>query len=51
MHLNMSYVELRNMPVRYRRWYLERLTTYFREQAESHRKASEAVKAKRKAGR
>ena len=29
MHLNMTYQDIRSMPVRYRRWYLKRLTKYF----------------------
>lgn len=47
MHLNMSYIELRNMPVRYRRWYLERLTKHFKQKNEAQDKARAAAKIKR----
>ena len=29
MHLNMSYSEVRGIPVRYRRWFIERLLKYY----------------------
>ena len=29
MHLNMSYTDVRTMPVRYRQWYLKRLVEHF----------------------
>lgn len=31
MHLNMSYTEVRRLPTRYRRWYLDRLVRYFKD--------------------
>ena len=33
MHLNMSYSDVRSMPVRYRKWFLERLKKYFDKQS------------------
>tara|TARA_B100000282_G_C31623009_1_gene440253 strand:- start:497 stop:673 length:177 start_codon:yes stop_codon:yes gene_type:complete len=29
--MNMSYTELRRLPTRYRRWYLERLNKHFKD--------------------
>ena len=29
MHLNMTYQDIRSMPIRYRRWYLDRLIKHF----------------------
>lgn len=34
MHLNMSHSEVKSLPVRYRRWYLERLVRHFKEKNE-----------------
>ena len=34
MHLNMSYSEVRSLPVRYRHWYMDRLLKHFREKNE-----------------
>ena len=31
MHLNMSYSEVRGLPVRYRRWFIERLLKYYKD--------------------
>jgi hypothetical protein len=31
MHLGMTYTELRRLPVRYRTWYVKRLSRYFEE--------------------
>ena len=31
MHLNMSYSEVKRLPVRYRHWYLKRLVQHFEE--------------------
>jgi len=35
----MSYSEIRALPVRYRMWFLDRLSTEFKTQAESRKKA------------
>ena len=29
MHMNFTYADIRMMPVRYRRWYIERLVKHF----------------------
>ena len=34
MHLKMSYTEVYNLPVRYRKWYVDRLVKYFEERNE-----------------
>ena len=34
----MSYSEVRNMPVRYRRWFLDRLVKEFKDQSEARKK-------------
>jgi len=34
----MSYTEVRNLPLRYRRWFLERLLKHFETQREKHSK-------------
>jgi len=31
MHLNMSYSEVRGLPVRYRRWFIDRLLKYYKD--------------------
>ena len=31
MHLGMSYTEVRLLPTRYRRWYIDRLLQYFKD--------------------
>ncbi len=36
MHLNMSYTEIRNMPTRYRHWFLKRLTKHFDKKREMY---------------
>ena len=35
MHLGMSYTELRQMPVRYRTWYIKRLSKHFEDKKEA----------------
>jgi len=35
MHLGMSYTELRNLPVRYRSWYIKRLSKHFEDKNKS----------------
>jgi len=37
-HLNMSYSDVRMLPVTYRRWFLDRLTKEFNSQAEARKK-------------
>jgi len=34
MHLNMSYSEVKSLPIRYRHWYLNRLTRHFEDRQE-----------------
>ena len=34
MHLNMSYSDIRAMPVRYRKWFLQRLSKHYEKQSE-----------------
>ena len=34
MHLNMSYTDIRSLPIRYRRWFIERLAKHFEAQNE-----------------
>jgi len=36
MHLNMSYTEIRNLPVRYRHWFLNRLKKHFDKKSEMY---------------
>lgn len=36
MHLNMSYSEVKNLPIRYRHWYLNRLAKHFRDKNKSY---------------
>jgi hypothetical protein len=31
LHLNMSYSEVKSLPIRYRHWYLKRLAKHFKE--------------------
>ena len=33
MHLNMSYSDVRSMPIRYRKWFLKRLKRHFDKQS------------------
>ena len=40
LHLNMSHSEVRSLPIRYRRWYLDRLARHFKEQNERYNKDS-----------
>jgi hypothetical protein len=39
LHLNMSYSEVRKLPTRYRRWFLDRLVRHFKEKNEATEKA------------
>ena len=34
MHLNMSYTEVHKLPIKYRRWFLQRLVRHFKEKNE-----------------
>ena len=40
MHLGMSYTELQKLPVRYRHWYVQRLSKYFDQKRETINKNS-----------
>jgi len=40
MHLGMSYTELRRLPVRYRTWYINRLSKHFKDKNESRQNTS-----------
>jgi len=40
MHLNMSYTEVRNLPTRYRHWFLKRLTKHFDRKNEMYEKGN-----------
>jgi len=40
-HLKMSYSDIRNLPITYRRWFLSRLAEEFEKKAERNKKASE----------
>ena len=42
MHLGMSYSEVRGLPIRYRRWFIERLSKHFKDQNESMQEKSDA---------
>jgi hypothetical protein len=37
--MNMSYSDIRSMPVRYRRWFIERLSEEIKKQADARKKA------------
>ena len=40
MHLNMSYSDIRSLPIRYRRWFIDRLSRHF-DQQRSMRKSGD----------
>ena len=40
MHLGMSYESIRNLPISYRRWFIERLTKHFEQKKSAYNKAS-----------
>jgi len=40
MHLGMSYTELQKLPVRYRHWYVKRLSKHFEQKKEASNKNS-----------
>ena len=44
MHLNMSYTEIRNLPTRYRIWYLNRLKKHYEKQSEMYNRSPNSGK-------
>jgi len=40
MHLGMSYTELQRLPVRYRHWYVKRLSKHFEQKKDTANKSS-----------
>lgn len=40
MHLGMSYDTIRNLPISYRRWFIERLTKHFEQKKSVYDKTS-----------
>ena len=40
-HLNMSYSDIRSLPLPYRRWFIERLSDEFKKTSEAKKKASD----------
>ncbi len=40
-HLKMQYGDIRTLPLPYRRWFIERLSSEFKKQAEAQKKASD----------
>jgi len=40
MHLGMSYTELQKLPVRYRHWYVKRLSKHFEQKKDTVNKPS-----------
>ena len=44
MHLNMSYSEVKNLPIRYRHWYLNRLARHFEERNQLQESAKNSSK-------
>lgn len=40
-HLNMSYGDIRSMPLPYRRWFIERLAKEFKKTSDARKKASD----------
>ena len=44
MHLNMSYTEVRNLPTKYRSWFLDRLVRYFKQKNEASQPPSKKEK-------
>ena len=38
-HLNMSYADVKSLPIMYRRWFLDRLAKEFNNEVESRKKA------------
>jgi len=46
-HLHMSYSDIRSMPIRYRRWFIERLAQEFKQKAETMKKSRDKSKGLR----
>ncbi len=40
MHLNMSYQDVKNLPVRYRRWFLNRLKVHYDKKSELYERSN-----------
>jgi len=40
-HLNMSYSDVRSMPLPYRKWFIRRISDEFKQQADARKKASD----------
>lgn len=40
-HLKMQYSDIRTLPLPYRRWFIERLSSEFKKRAEAQKKASD----------
>jgi len=38
MHLNMSYLEVKQLPIRYRRWFIDRIVKHFKDQNDRYNK-------------
>ena len=49
MHLNMSYADIRTLPIRYRRWFIERLAKHFDAQNKTT-KAASVIKSEKSKG-
>jgi hypothetical protein len=45
-HLNMSYNDIRSMPIRYRNWYIDRLVKSVEEEAELRRRINQESSSK-----
>ena len=43
-HLNMSYSDIRSLPLPYRRWFIDRLSSEFKKQADTRKKVSDKQK-------
>lgn len=40
MHLNMSYQDIKNLPVRYRRWFIDRLKKHYDKKSEMYERST-----------
>ena len=43
MHLNMSYSEVKILPARYRRWFLDRIVKHFKDQKQRYEKVKDSA--------
>ena len=41
MHMHMSYADIKKLPVRYRKWFVERLIKHFRQMNEQKKPAND----------